>query len=150
MLGSKGILPPMPGYMSDRFYKQACNALYHISWRTAELLHLFSVAVRIHGLPSPAVRAHLVNASFCRPAQLVLRFRGVRVACGDISRPSRLDHIRDIAAHCFGKCLDHFQNAVAPSCSQVIDVYVRFIFKFLQSLYMADSQVSSFTIWSPR
>ncbi|HJA70781.1 MAG TPA: hypothetical protein IAA07_04270 [Candidatus Lachnoclostridium stercoravium] len=24
--------------MSDRFCKQACNALYHISWRTAERL----------------------------------------------------------------------------------------------------------------
>ncbi|HJA72304.1 MAG TPA: hypothetical protein IAA07_12150 [Candidatus Lachnoclostridium stercoravium] len=24
--------------MSDRFHKQACNALYHISWRTAERL----------------------------------------------------------------------------------------------------------------
>ena len=26
----------MPGYMSNRFYKQACNAPCHISWRTAE------------------------------------------------------------------------------------------------------------------
>src|SRR5699024_11289850 len=71
------------------------------------------VAVGVFALPVPAVAAHLLNAVFRLPAQLLLGLGGVAPALGNVAGAARVDDVGQLPAAGLAEGVDHIQHAVA-------------------------------------
>ena len=78
--------------------------------------------------------------------QLPFCFRRIGIALGNIARAARRNTIRDRFAAGFFKRMDDFQNRIAVSGTQIINLYARSLPRLLQRFDMTARQIDHMDI----